>query len=260
MTYPPQSEGVAAENSLLQRLTVVTFAIFAYITAFLSVLWLIGVSGGFLPLGLQPLSQSLVISTVINCLLVTIFGVQHSVMARKGFKQWWTSKIPAVAERSTYVFASGLGLSLLLGFWQPMPGIIWSVESPTLTAIIWAIFGLGWLYFLLATFAIDHFDLFGLRQVYYFWRNRPYPELPFIKRWMYNFNRHPIQTGILLGIWATPEMRLDHLLLSITLTIYVFIGLAFEERDLIQRFGEKYRQYAAEVGGIIPGRRSPQDN
>ena len=258
MTYSPQSEGAATESSLVQRLAIAIFAIFAYIISLISVLWLIGANGGFLPLGLQPLSQSLIISTVINCLLVTIFGLQHSIMARKEFKQWWTSKIPAVAERSTYVFASGLGLSLLLGFWQPMPEVIWSVESPTLQAIIWAIFGLGWLYFVLATFAIDHFDLFGLRQVYYYWRNRPYPELPFVTRWMYKFNRHPIQTGILLGIWATPEMRLDHLFLSIAFTVYVFIGLAFEERDLICRFGEQYRQYAAQVGGVIPGRRSPK--
>ena len=257
MTASSQSEDTAIQNPFWQRLAIAIYGIGAYTIAMLSIVWLMGASGGFLPLGFEPLSQSLIVSILINVILVIVFGLQHSIMARVGFKQWWTSKIPAAAERSTYVLASGLALVLLLCFWQPMPQVIWSVESSTLQTIIWTVFAFGWIYLVLATFAIDHFDLFGLRQVYYFWRSQPYPELPFMKRWMYTFNRHPIQTGILLGIWATPEMRLDHLFLSITFTVYVFVGLAFEERDLIQRFGEQYRQYAAQVGGVIPGRRSP---
>ncbi len=236
-----------------QRLGVLLWGIGAYIMAIMTILWLIACNASLIPLGASSLQVgSITLAIFINLILVSLFGLQHSVMARPGFKAWWTQKIPGAAERSTYVFATVIALGAILWFWQPMPSIVWSVENPGLRNLIWGLFSLGWIYMILATFAINHFDLLGLRQAYFYWKGEPYPTLPFVKKWMYHFNRHPIQTGILVGIWATPKMTLGHLMLSATFTIYILIGLAFEERDLIRTFGEQYGRYRAEVGGIIP--------
>ncbi len=241
------------QASSRQRTVVFLYGIGVYLVGMISILWLIACSAGLLPLGTSLINtDSAVLAVLIDLMLVALFGLQHSVMARPRFKEWWTKKIPWAAERSTYVLSAALALGILLWFWQPIPTTIWSVEQPVVKYLIWGLFGTGWIYMVLATFAIDHFELFGLRQVYLYWQGETYKNLPFKKRWMYQFNRHPIQTGILLGIWATPYMQLDRLVLCVSFTIYILIGLAFEERDLIDSFGEQYRRYRAEVGGIIP--------
>ncbi|NET57299.1 MAG: isoprenylcysteine carboxylmethyltransferase family protein [Symploca sp. SIO2E6] len=253
MSTPSDSTQQLPQASSFQRTTVLLYGIIVYLLGIMTILWLIACNGGLLPLGTSKINtNSVVLAFLINLMLVTLFGLQHSIMARSSFKEWWTQKIPAAAERSTYVLATALALGAILWFWQPMPMKIWSVEDQLSRYFIWGLFSLGWLYLVLATFATNHFDLFGLRQAYLYWREQPYKALPFMKKWMYQFNRHPIQTGILLGIWATPYMKLDHLVLSVTFTVYILIGLAFEERDLIAKFGEQYQSYRAEVGGIIP--------
>jgi protein-S-isoprenylcysteine O-methyltransferase Ste14 len=236
-----------------KRLFVLIYGIVAYAIAMVTLLWLIACNVGVLPLGLISFFRgSVVLALCINLILVFLFGLQHSVMARAGFKQWCRQKIPVAAERSTYVFFSAMALSTLLCFWQPMQIIIWSIDNILLKYLIWGFQSCGWIYFVLATFAINHFDLFGLRQVYFYWKGETYQELPFMKRWMYNFNRHPIQTGLLIGLWATPYMELHRLVLSATFTFYILIGIAFEERDLISTYGEEYQRYRAEVGGLLP--------
>lgn len=236
-----------------KRLFVLIYGIAAYAGAMLTVLWLIACNAGVLPLGTISLNRgSVFFALCINLILVFLFGLQHSVMARLSFKQLFTGQIPIATQRSTYVFFSAIALSILLCFWQPIQIIIWSVDNIQLKYLIWGLQSCGWIYFILATFAINHFDLFGLRQVYFYWKEQTYKEFPFMKRWMYNFNRHPIQTGLLIGVWATPYMELDHLILSATFTCYILIGIAFEERDLIRTYGEEYQRYRAEVGGLLP--------
>ncbi|AFY57932.1 NnrU protein [Rivularia sp. PCC 7116] len=241
------------QTSRGKRFALLIYGIAAYAIAMLTILYLIFYSAGKHPLASISLNQnSIFLALSINLLLVFLFGLQHSIMARPFFKQWWTQKIPVAVERSTYVLFSAIALATLLYFWQPIQITIWSVNNIKLKYFFWGLFGCGWIYFVLATFAINHFDLFGLRQVYLYWKGETYQEFPFMKRWMYNFNRHPIQTGLLIGLWATPYMKLDHLILSITLTFYILIGIALEERDLIRIYGEEYQRYRDEVGGLFP--------
>ncbi|MBV6627558.1 MAG: hypothetical protein KI793_32320 [Rivularia sp. (in: Bacteria)] len=236
-----------------KRFAVLFYGIAAYAIAMLTIIYLIFYSAGKHPLASISLTQgSIFLALCINLLLVFLFGLQHSIMARPFFKQWWTQKIPVAAERSTYVLSSAIALATLLYFWQPIQITIWSVNNIKLQYLIWGLFGCGWIYFVLATFAINHLDLFGLRQVYFYWKGETYQEFPFMKRWMYKFNRHPIQTGLLIGLWTTPYMKLEHLILSITFTFYILIGIALEERDLIRIYGEEYQRYRNEVGGLFP--------
>lgn len=187
-----------------------------------------------------------------NLVLVALWGLSHSGMARRGFKDWITKFIPEAAERSTYVLVSGVVSILLIGLWQEVPGVIWSIGNPLAATLLWTLFGFGWVYLLAATFAINHFDLFGLRQVYIHFKDQPRTSLKFVKTAMYQFSRHPIQTGVRVGIWATPEMTATQLVLSIDFTVYIFIGLWFEERDLVKEIGEPYEQYRQETGKVLP--------
>lgn len=187
-----------------------------------------------------------------NLVLVFFWGLSHSVMARESFKTWITKIIPIAAERSTYVFVAGVASILLIGLWQTVPGMIWSVENPVAVTILWSAFAFGFAYLLASTFAINHFDLFGLRQVYRHFMSQPLAPLKFVKRAMYRTTRHPIQTGVLIGIWVTPEMSATQIVLSIGFTAYIFIGLWFEERDLVEAIGEPYVQYKKETGKVLP--------
>ena len=184
--------------------------------------------------------------------LVAIWGGVHTAMARVRFKDLITRIIPEAAERPTYVLIAGISSFMLIGLWQAVPGVIWSVTNASAVAVLWSVFAFGWIYLLASTFAINHFDLFGLRQVYLNFRNQPRPPIPFVKRAMYRFTRHPIQTGVLIGIWATPEMTATQIVLSIGFTAYIFIGLWFEEKDLVKDIGEPYEQYRQEAGMVLP--------
>jgi len=240
-------------RSLIHRVAVFAYGVAAYVigvgATLALILIMLGVSrftGG--PLGELGAGAAL----ALDVLLLGAFAIQHSVMARPGFKARWTRIIPAAAERSTYVLATGLTLAPLLVLWQPMPAIVWSVDAPV---VRWCVLGVavaGWAYLFAASFAIDHFELFGLRQAYQALRGRPLTETPFQERWMYRFDRHPIMSGILIGIWVTPTMTLDHLLFAAGSTVYVWIGVFFEERSLQRKWGRTYEEYRERVGTIVP--------
>ncbi|MEP6790329.1 MAG: hypothetical protein ABI907_03095 [Ramlibacter sp.] len=246
-------EKKARPRSLLYRLAVFAYGVVAYgigtgalVALILVMLGVLQFTGG--PLGKLERGAAL----ALDFALLAAFALQHSVMARPAFKERWTRIIPAAAERSTYVLATGLFLGPLLLLWQPMPTLIWSVQVPGLR---WALTGValaGWAYLFAASFAINHFELFGLQQVYGALRGRVTPPVSFQERWMYRFDRHPIMTGILIGMWVAPTMTLDHLLFAAGASVYVWIGVFFEERSLQRQWGDRYEEYCQRVGTIVP--------
>lgn len=240
-------------TGILKRIGVLSFGVLAYNVGCAGLFWLIFAMGGLAPAGISPLqTDSVAAALAVNTGLIVLFGIQHSMMARKSFKKWLTSYIPEAAERSTYMLMSGIVTMTAIYFWQPLPGIVWSVENIIGQVVFYSLYAFGWTYLLMATFVTNHFELMGLRQVYLYFRNKPYTKLPFTRKYMYRYSRHPMMLGVLIGIWAIPVMSVSHMVMASLLTIYIAIGLFFEERDLVKSFGETYRGYRKEIATFIP--------
>ena len=195
---------------------------------------------------------NLAAALVIDTLLLGLFAVQHSVMARPAFKRWWTRFVPEPVERTTYVLLASMALILLYWQWRPIPEPVWSVTNRAGIAILQAVFWVGWAVVLVSTFLINHFELFGLRQVYARLRGRQLPPPEFKTPYLYKSVRHPLYLGFLLAFWATPSMTVGHLLFAAATTGYILIAIQLEERDLIQLFGDQYRRYRSQVSRLIP--------
>ncbi len=238
---------------MFKRSTVFLYGVACYAIFFATFLYAIGFIGNlWVPRSIDsPSEGSIVANLAIDLLLLLIFSLQHSVMARPAFKRWWTRFIPEPAERSTYVLASSLALILLFVLWRPLGGAIWSVDGMAAN-VLYGIYAFGWLLLLASTFAVDHFDLFGLRQIWLYLRDKPYTDIKFKTLGPYRLVRHPIYVGWLLIFWATPTMTVTHLFFAVATTAYILIAIRFEEKDLIDHLGDDYRRYRERVPALIP--------
>jgi protein-S-isoprenylcysteine O-methyltransferase Ste14 len=239
---------------MFQRIAVFAYGLASYAIFFCTFLYAAGFVGGFVvPTTLDgaprsPLWQAL----LIDVLLLSVFAVQHSLMARPGFKAWLTRAAPAAAERSTYVLFSSLALIALFAHWQPLGGTVWNVEDPIGRGVLYGLFAFGWLLVLVTTFLINHFDLFGLRQVWLFLTGKPYTPLRFVTPGPYRIVRHPLYVGWFFAFWATPTMSVSHLLFALATTACILIAIQLEERDLMSAHGEDYASYRRRVPMLIP--------
>jgi protein-S-isoprenylcysteine O-methyltransferase Ste14 len=241
---------------MIKRILFFGYGLAAYLVFLGTFLYAIAFVGGcpILPSRLDgPLTGSLGAAIAIDCGLLAIFAVQHSVMARRWFKDRWTRIIPWTIERSTYVLAASLALLLLFWQWRPIGIEIWTVEQPAARALLWTLFAAGWGTVLVVTFLINHFDLFGLRQVTLPLIGKPYTPVSFRTPLPYRFVRHPLYFGFLLAFWSTPNMTLAHLLFAVATTAYIVLAIQFEERDLVAEHGKAYEQYRREVPMLVPG-------
>lgn len=239
----------------MARLFYLLFGVVAYLVFFWTFLYLIAFVGNFpqIPFAVDRGTEAaLPVAIGIDLALIALFGVQHSVMARSPFKAAWTRIVPAPVERSMYVLLASLCLILLFVFWRPIPAVVWSVQNQIFAYVLWGLFGLGWLIVLISTFLINHFELFGLRQVWSHAGGHDIPAPVFRTPFFYRFVRHPIYSGFVLAFWATPVMTAGHLLLAAGMTIYILIAIGHEERDLVGMFGKDYEEYRQRAGKLVP--------
>ena len=241
-------------SHLALRLLALPYGVICYVIFLGTFLYAVGFVGNLvvpksIDSGLEvPLAEAV----TIDVLLLGLFAIQHSLMARPSFKRWWTRFVSPPIERSTYVLASSLLLALIFWQWRPMPASVWDLHQPVALIALWTLFGLGWVTVLISTFLIDHFDLFGLRQVFLYATGRPTPPVPFRTTALYRFVRHPIMLGFVIAFWATPVMTWGHLLFASLTTAYIVIGVQLEERDLRTAFGRTYEEYREQVSMIVP--------
>lgn len=253
-TAEQQLSSAATTAKLVGKALAFVYGVACYAVFLVAFLYAIGFVGNIVvpksvDTGLQAPPQA---ALAVNVLLLGIFALQHSIMARPAFKQWWTKIVPRPIERSTYVLFASLALLLLYWQWRPMTAAVWTVEQPAARALLQAAYWTGWLIVFLGTFMINHFDLFGLRQVYLNLQSREYRELGFRTPFFYRFLRHPIMLGFIIAFWATPKMTVGHLLFALATTIYILIAIQLEERDLVRHFGTQYREYRSKTPMLIP--------
>jgi methanethiol S-methyltransferase len=245
------------QQGTIGRLMAFAFGLVAYLAFFGTFLYAIGfVAGMVVPKAIDtgamgPTGES----AAIDILLMSLFAVQHSVMARKPFKRWWTQFVPPTVERSTFVLFASLTLILLFWQWHPIPTVAWEIADPQVAAAVTSLSFLGWFIVLLSTFLINHFELFGLHQVVINLAGRTMPVPRFKTPVLYKIVRHPIYLGFIIAFWAAPVMTMGHLLFAAVTTAYIFVGIYLEERDLIDLFGDEYRRYRQRVGMLVPFRR-----
>lgn len=255
-TYEATAADLPAETTpgLVRRLSVLGYGILSYGVGVTGLLWFILAMAGLAPVGFSPLQvDSLAPALLINLALILLFGIQHSVMARSGFKERLKRYLPEAVERSTYLLMSGVFMAIAIYFWQPIPGHVWQVENTAGQIALWTVHALAWAYLFAATFVTNHFELMGLRQVYLYFTRKPYQKLPFTSKYMYRYSRHPMMLGFLIGMWTVPAMTVTHFAMSFVFTIYIAVGVALEERDLIRQFGDTYRNYKKRIATLLPG-------
>jgi protein-S-isoprenylcysteine O-methyltransferase Ste14 len=240
----------------MNRSLAVVYGTLSYSLFLVVFLYLIGFVGGFVPRSVdEAVAAPVAWAVLINVALVTLFALQHSVMARPAFKKWWTRIVPAPIERSTYVLAASLVLVVMFWQWRELPTVVWDVTWQPARLGLWALFWLGWATVLASTFMINHFELFGLKQVFANWRARPSVETGFRTTLLYRVVRHPLMLGFLIAFWAAPTMTAGHLLFAAVMTGYILLALQIEEHDLMAALGSHYAEYRKRVPMLIPGLR-----
>jgi Putative protein-S-isoprenylcysteine methyltransferase len=237
----------------VQRLFYVAYGVGCHLLFLATYVYMAGFFGNFLvPKSIDSAPSDALAGIVINISLIAVFSLQHSIMARPWFKERWTRIVPKPIERSTYVLLSCVALFVLMWQWRSLTGVVWDVEQPVGRMLLWGLFAAGWFLVPAVSLMINHFDLFGTRQVWLFWKRKPYTDLPFKTPALYSRIRHPLYVGWALAFWATPTMTVGHALLAGVLTLYMAIAVVFEERDLVQHFGKGYREYQRRVPKFVP--------